>query len=68
MRLKDIISKRLTELGMSYYQLSRLSGVHPNTLYSIKNGRRQELTLKHTVKVFSALELDLNELNKIDWR
>lgn len=68
MRLKDIISNKLSELDMSYYQLSKLSGVHPNTLYSIKNGRRQELTLKHTVKVFSVLGLDLNELNKIDWR
>jgi len=67
MELREIIDNRLKELEMSYYRLSKLSGVHINTLYGIKNGSREEFNLKNTLKIFYALELDLNELWKIDW-
>lgn len=66
MKLKDIISNKLEELDMSYYRLSKKAGVDLTTLYSIKNGVRDEMTLTNTIKVFNALELDLNELRKID--
>ncbi|MCT0484903.1 helix-turn-helix domain-containing protein [Weissella paramesenteroides] len=67
MKLAKIIDDRLKELNLSYYRLSKISGVPLNTLYSIKNGVRKVLTLRNTIKIFEALELDLNELKKIDW-
>lgn len=66
MKLAKIIDNRVKELNLSYYRLSKISGVPLNTLYSIKNNVRQVLTLKNTLKVFKALELDLNELKKLD--
>lgn len=68
MKLKDIVSNRLQEIGMSYYRLSKESGVDLTALYAIKNGVRDEMTLTNTVKVFKALNIDLNELLKIDWK
>ena len=53
---------------MSYYRLSKESGVDLTALYAIKNGVRDEMTLTNTVKVFKALNIDLNELLKIDWK
>lgn len=68
MKLAKIIDDRVKELNLSYYRLSKISGVPLNTLYSIKNGVRKVLTLRNTIKIFDALELDLNELKKIDWK
>lgn len=67
MKLKDILEKRVKELNISYYKLSAMANVSLSTLYDLKNNRREEFTLGNTIKVFNALDLDLNELKKIDW-
>lgn len=67
MNLYNLIEKRLKELKINLSKLSKLSKVPVNTLYDLKHGRRKTLGLHNTIKVFNALELDLNELRKIDW-
>lgn len=67
MKLKDILEKRVKELNISYYKLSKMANVSLSTLYDLKNDRREEFTLRNTIKVFNALRLDLNELREIKW-
>lgn len=67
MKLKDILANRLKEIGWSWYKLAKESGVHITSLYDMKSGRKDALSLQNTIKVFNALRLDLNELKKIDW-
>ncbi|QVV90854.1 helix-turn-helix domain-containing protein [Weissella tructae] len=67
MKTKDLIEDRLDELGWTYYRLSKETGIHTNTLYNVKLGKHDMFTLTNTIKIFTALELDLNELKNIDW-
>lgn len=66
MGLNEIVDNRLNTRGYSYYKLSEEYVISLNSLHSVKNGVRDNFTLEGAIKVFNALELDLNELRKID--
>lgn len=68
MSLADLINDGLRLKGnKTRYWLAHVTGVSIAALYDVSNGKRNRLTLPAMVKVAIALDLDLNELKKIDW-
>lgn len=68
MTLAEIINNGLRLKGnKTRYWLANVTGVSIAALYDVTNGKRNRLTLPAMVKVSIALDLDLNELKKIDW-
>ncbi|TVV37849.1 helix-turn-helix domain-containing protein [Weissella cibaria] len=68
MLLADLINDGLRLKGnKTRYWLANVTGVSIAALYDVTNGKRKSLTLPAMVKVAIALDLDLNELKKIDW-
>ncbi|HCN26253.1 MAG TPA: hypothetical protein DIS89_04130 [Weissella cibaria] len=68
MSLADLINDGLSLKGnKTRYWLANVTGVSIAALYDVTNGKRKSLTLPAMVKVAIALDLDLNELKKIDW-
>ena len=68
MSLADLINDGLRLQGnKTRYWLANVTGVSIAALYDVTNGKRNRLTLPSMVKVAIALDLDLNELKKIDW-
>ena len=68
MSLADLINDGLSLKGnRTRYWLANVTGVSIAALYDVTNGKRNRLTLPSMVKVAIALDLDLNELKKIDW-
>lgn len=68
MSLAEIINNGLRLKGnKTRYWLANITGVSITALYDVTNGKRNRLTLPSMVKVAIALDLDLNELKKIDW-
>ena len=68
MSLADLINDGLSLKGnKTRYWLANVTGVSIAALYDVSNGKRNRLTLPAMVKVAIALDLDLNELKKIDW-
>ncbi len=68
MSLADLINDGLSLKGnKTRYWLAHVTGVSIAALYDVTNGKRNRLTLPAMVKVAIALDLDLNELKKIDW-
>lgn len=68
MSLADLINDGLSLKGnRTRYWLANVTGVSIAALYDVTNGKRNRLTLPAMVKVAIALDLDLNELKKIDW-
>ena len=64
----DLINDGLCLKGnKTRYWLANVTGVSIAALYDVTNGKRKSLTLPAMVKVAIALDLDLNELKKIDW-
>lgn len=69
MSLADLINDGLRLQGnKTRYWLANVTGVSIAALYDVTNGKRSRLTLPSMVKVAIALDLDLNELKKIDWK
>ena len=69
MSLADLINDGLRLQGnKTRYWLANVTGVSIAALYDVTNGKRNRLTLPSMVKVAIALDLDLNELKKIDWK
>ncbi|MBJ7628185.1 hypothetical protein [Weissella confusa] len=68
MSLAELINDGLSLKGnKTRYWLANVTGVSISALYDVTNGKRNRLTLPSMVKVAIALDLDLNELKKIDW-
>lgn len=68
MSLAEIINNGLRLKGnKTRYWLANITGVSITALYDVTNDKRNRLTLPSMVKVAIALDLDLNELKKIDW-
>lgn len=51
----------LKERGMSQRELARRTGIHPNTLSNIKQGR---ISFANMIKVADALEISLDEFRE----
>lgn len=69
MSLAELINDGLLLKGnKTRYWLANVTGVSIAALYDVTNGKRNRLTLPSMVKVAIALDLDLNELKKIDWK
>lgn len=69
MSLAEMINNGLQLKGnKTRYWLAHVTGVSIAALYDVTNGKRSRLTLPSMVKVAIALDLDLNELKKIDWK
>ncbi|APS27865.1 MULTISPECIES: helix-turn-helix domain-containing protein [Weissella] len=67
MSLGNFINMVLKNKGLTNYWLSGVTGIDKTTLYSLKVGKLRTLTLRNMIKVAIALDIDLNELKKIDW-
>lgn len=68
MKTYDVIDKHLKLLDRPIPWLSKQTGISDTALRAPKYYREREYTLKNMVKIAIVLNMDLNELKKIDWR
>ncbi|MCT8395262.1 hypothetical protein D0499_05485 [Weissella soli] len=67
MKTYDLIEKYLTQLDRRVPWLAKKTGISDTALRMPKYYKEREYTLKNMVKIAIALDMDLNELKKIDW-
>ncbi len=67
MKLGELIDGYVVKRGITWNQLREDTGIHITTIYNIKNDKVRTTTLSNVLKISKVLDIDLNELKKIDW-
>ena len=67
MKVFELVRDELKKQQKSDVWLSEQTGVSAATLRSVRYEDRRQYSLKTMVKIAIALDMDLNELKKIDW-
>lgn len=67
MKAFELVRDELKKQQKSDVWLSEQTGISAATLRSVRYESRRQYSLKTMVKIAIALDLDLNELKKIDW-
>lgn len=64
--LWDKIQKKLDEQEKTVYWLSKQTGIHINTIYSLKNNLAKDMAFSKVSKIANALNVDLNEFKETE--
>lgn len=67
MKVYDLIYSHLNEIDRRVPWLSKQTGISDSLLRAPVYHNDRQYTLKNMVKIAIALDMDLNELKKIDW-
>lgn len=67
MKAFELVRDELKKQQKSDVWLSEQTGISAATLRSVRYEGRRQYTLETMVKIAIALDMDLNELKKIDW-
>lgn len=60
----ETIEKHLKEKQMSIYELSNKAGINRQSIYALRDGKAQTLSLENAFKLADALDIDVNEFRK----
>ncbi|MBF0714535.1 helix-turn-helix transcriptional regulator [Gemella sp. GH3] len=61
--MKDFIDKHLDKKNMTYYNLSKTTGIHKNILYDFKRGSRK-LSFEKLCLISNILEFSMDDLKE----
>lgn len=65
MTVKDAVAERFRQIcrerGMRFNELATVSGVTPSTVYSLMDGRRQDVSVITVKKLCDGLDMSLGE-------
>lgn len=67
MKTYELIDRHLEAIDRRIPWLSKQTGISSAALRAIRYEDRRQYSLKNMVKIAIALDMDLNELKKIDW-
>ena len=60
------VKEQLERKGMTFYRLSKETGIFEQTLHSMFNGNTSSPKLDNAVKIAKILDIDLNKLKEGD--
>lgn len=58
----NIINLHLQHKNLSWYRLSKLTGIPESSLTDLRNGRKKEITLSAAAKIAKALDITIDQL------
>lgn len=67
MKVYELIDGHLEAIDRRIPWLSKQTGISSAALRAVRYEDRRQYTLETMVKIAIALDMDLNELKKIDW-
>jgi len=59
--LKEELKNLLTTRGLSYYRLSKMTGIREGSFYGLRSGNTKRLSFEHVEQIADALEISLDE-------
>ena len=67
MKVYELVDSHLKAIERRIPWLSKRIGISESALRAVRYDDRRQYTLETMVKIAIALDMDLNELKKIDW-